>query len=66
MDILLKFNVFIDIVCDTTDTEPYSDDEEYEPVTDVEDEDQPPVSEDSSGESDVSFVPFFIRIFCNT
>lgn len=54
MDILLKLSVFIDIVCDTSDTEPFSEDEEYEPVTDAEDDQPPPVSGDSSGQSDVS------------
>lgn len=46
--------MFIDIVCDTSDTEPFSEDEEYEPVTDAEDDQPPPVSGDSSGQSDVS------------
>lgn len=61
MDMLLKLSVFIDIVCDTSDTEPFSEDEEYEPVTDAEDDQPPPVSGDSSGQSDVSDQYVFIH-----
>lgn len=58
VDLLLKVSVFIDVVRDTSDTEWYSDEEgrdvEYEPETETEGEERGPISEDSSGQTDVS------------
>lgn len=68
VDMLLKVSVFIDIVRDTSDTEWYSEGEggedvEYEPESETDEEKRGPISEESSGQTDVSLHKFLLNIF---
>lgn len=66
VDMLLKVVVFVDFVCDTSDTEWFGSDGdarvEYEPAS--EPDDDGPLTGDSSGHSDVSTALLWSILMC--